>query len=75
MDAGEKHVGGAWAEDEGMFRRFTEVHYQRGYTLSVIRRLLGRSGLSFVEALDADTLGPVTRKSERIYCIAKEQGK
>lgn len=75
MDAGEKHVGGAWAEDEGMFRRLTEVHYQRGYTLSVIRRLLGRSGLSFVEALDADTLGPVTRKSERIYCIAKEQGK
>ena len=61
--------------DGGLFRRFTETHYQRGYTLSDIRRLVEMSGLLFVEALDADTLGEVTAQSERIYCIAREQGK
>lgn len=59
----------------GLFRRFTETHYQRGYTLSDIRGLIEKSGLLFVEALDADTLGEVTAQSERIYCIAREQGK
>ena len=59
----------------GLFRRFTETHYQRGYTLSDIRGLIEKSGLHFVEALDADTLGEVTAQSERIYCIAREQGK
>ena len=59
----------------GLFRRFTETHYQKGYTLSDIRGLIGKSGLLFVEALDADTLGEVTAQSERIYCIAREQGK
>lgn len=60
---------------EGLFRRFTETHYQRGYTLPVIRRLVEESGLRFVKALDADTLMEVTERSERIYCIAMEKGK
>ena len=60
---------------DGLFRRFTETHYQRGYTLAEIRRLVEESGLCFVEALDADTHGAVTAESERIYCIAREQGK
>ena len=59
----------------GLFRRFTETHYQRGYTLSDIRGLIEKSGLHFAEALDADTLGEVTAQSGRIYCIAREQGK
>ncbi len=61
--------------EKGLFRRFTETHFQKGYTLPVIRRLVEESGLAFVEALDADTLGEVTEQSERICCIAKEQGK
>ena len=60
---------------EGLFRRFTETHFQRGYTLPVIRRLVEESGLRFVEALDADTHGEVTEQSERICCIARENGK
>ena len=62
-------------QDGGLFRRFTETHYQRGYDLSDIRRLMEKSGLLFTEALDADTLGEVTQSSERIYCIARENGK
>lgn len=58
--------------DDGLFRRFSETHYQRGYTLPVIRELIEESGLVFTEALDADTLGEVTPQSERICCVARE---
>ena len=58
-----------------LFSRFQEVHFQRGYTLEEIKSLLGRAGLSFVRAYDADTLGEVTAQSERIYCVAQEKMK
>lgn len=54
------------------FRRFQEVHYQRGYRLSQMQALLQRAGLEFLEALDADTHGEVTEESERIYVVARK---
>lgn len=54
------------------FRRFQEVHYQRGYRLSQMKELLLRAGLEFLEALDADTHGEVTEESERIYVAARK---
>lgn len=62
-------------EENGLFSKHCEVHYQRGYTLEEIKSLIGLSGLEFVRAYDADTLLEVTPKSERIYCVAREQGK
>lgn len=62
-------------EDEELFRRFTETHYQRGYTLAQMKRLVEESGMEFVRALDADTREEVTGSSERIYVIAREKGK
>lgn len=60
---------------EEMFRRFQETHLQRGYTLTEMQCFLKCAGLEFVKAIDADTLGEVTKTSERIYCIARESGK
>lgn len=60
---------------EDMFRRFQETHLQRGYTLAEMKRFLESAGMEFVRAMDADTLGEVTETSERIYCIARENGK
>lgn len=57
------------------FLRFQEMHFQRGYTLEEIKALIESSGLAFVKAYDADTLGEVTDESERIYCVAQEKGK
>lgn len=54
------------------FRRFQEVHYQRGYRLEQIKVFLVQAGLEFLEALDADTLGAVTEESERIYVVARK---
>lgn len=62
-------------EQQELFRKFTETHIQRGYTLPVIRKLVERSGLVFKGALDADTHGEVTEASERIYVFAGEHGK
>lgn len=55
-----------------LFRRFQETHYQRGYCLEQMRRLVERSGLQFLEAIDADTHGAVTDESERIYIVARK---
>lgn len=60
---------------EDMFRRFQETHLQRGYTLAEMKRFLESAGMEFIRAMDADTLGEVTETSERIYCIARENGK
>ena len=57
------------------FRRFSEVHVQRGYTLEQMTSLLERAGMVLLEAVDADTSGPVTPESGRIYIVAREQGK
>lgn len=62
-------------EKNELFRKFTETHYQRGYTLDEMKHFIKEAGLQFVKAIDADTHKAPTKKSERIYVIAKEQGK
>lgn len=59
------------AEEDGRFRRFEEVHYQRGYELVTVRALLEGAGMEFVAAYDAFTHDPVREDSERIYVIAR----
>ena len=62
-------------EEDGLFRKFEENHYQRGYRLEQMKQALKEAGMEFVTALDADTHGEITDISERIYCIARECGK
>lgn len=62
-------------ENESLYRRYTETHYQRGYTLAEIQELLERAGLVFIEAYDADTKETPNDTSERICVIARENGK
>lgn len=69
-----------FSEEEGgengsLYRRYTETHYQRGYTLAEIQELLERAGLVFIEAYDADTKEMPNDMSERICVIARENGK
>lgn len=62
-------------EEDNLFRKFEENHYQRGYRIEQMKRALKEAGMEFITALDADTHGEVTDFSERIYCIARECGK
>ena len=59
------------AESDGIFRRFSEVHIQRGYTLQEMKQFLLTAGFSFVAALDEETRKEPTETSERIYIIAR----
>jgi len=59
-------------EENGLFRRFSENHYQRGYRVETICGLLQEAGLELVELLDADTREAVTEESERVYVAARE---
>lgn len=62
-------------EEGERFRRFTETHLQRGYTVEQMTGLVQKAGMLLVEVTDADTGEPVTEKSERVYIVAREQGK
>ena len=56
---------------EELYRKFSETHYQRGYTEEQMRRLLAAAGMQTELVLDADTLKAASKKSERIYIVAR----
>lgn len=58
-----------------LYRKYTETHFQRGYTLEEIRELLSSAGLIFQAAYDMDTREAAGEKSERVCVIARECGK
>lgn len=62
-------------ETEGLYRKYTEEHYQRGYELAQIKAYLEDAGLIFEEAFDAYTYDAPGQESERIFVIARESGK
>lgn len=52
------------------FRRFSEVHYQRGYTPDQIFALLKKAGMEILHIQDAETGGPLRDVSERVLIVA-----
>lgn len=62
-------------EKENLYRKYEETHFQRAYTLERVKELLKNAGMEFVAAYDAFTREPVKQTSERIYIIARENGK
>ena len=62
-------------DNDALYRKYRETHFQRGYTLEEIRELLSSAGLVFQAAYDMDTGEAAWGKSERICVIARECGK
>lgn len=62
-------------EENGLFRKHEETHYQRSYDLEQVKRALQAGGLKLEAVYDAFTHQPPNEASERIYIIAREQGK
>ena len=65
----------AQVSDGGLFRKFMETHYQRGYTLDEMKHFVEEAGMQFVTAIDAETHAEVMGESERVYVIARERMK
>ena len=62
-------------EEEALYRKYQESHFQKAYTLREIRGLIEKAGLKFVAAYDAYTKKAPMHTSERITVIAREHGK
>lgn len=62
-------------EEENVYRKYTEAHYQRAYSLDEVTMAINQAGMDFLAAFDAFTKAPVKEDSERIYIIARERGK
>lgn len=62
-------------EEDDLYRRFVETHYQKAYELEEVKRAIAEAGMEFVTVYDAFTRKAPDENSERVYFIAREQGK
>lgn len=62
-------------EEEDLFRRFEETHFQRGYTFEEMRSFVEQAGLEFIRAIDGDTDEEVCDTTQRVLMICRERGK
>ena len=60
---------------DGRFDKYEETHYQRAHDLETVKRAMAAGGLRFEAAYDAFTREEPGVECERIYMIAREQGK
>jgi SAM-dependent methyltransferase len=58
-------------EESGLYRRFEETHFQRGYDEATIRRLLEETGFELLKMIDSDTGAEATEETERLYAVAR----
>ncbi|MBR4175243.1 MAG: hypothetical protein IKR56_07890, partial [Lachnospiraceae bacterium] len=67
--------------EDGVFKRFQEIHYERAYALKEIAELLQEAGMEFVEAFAGYTrekIGPgddedLDRAIDRMVIVAREK--
>ncbi len=64
-----------FAREGELFRRFTETHFQRGYSLEEMTGFAEKAGMRVELVLDADTHKAPDECSERIYVVAREINK
>lgn len=62
-------------EQEDLYRKYTEEHVQRAYSLEEIKSLLAKANLEFLAAYDEFSTKAPNSKSTRIHVVAREQGK
>ena len=59
-------------EDEDLYEKYEETHYQRAYSLERVEELIGEAGLKLEAVYDAFTLQPPKPESQRVYFVARE---
>ena len=62
-------------EEGDTYRRFDEVHVQKGYEPERVKQLLEKAGLKVESVTDAYTGKPLSEDSERVLFTAREQKK
>ncbi|MBS6194171.1 MAG: class I SAM-dependent methyltransferase [Clostridiales bacterium] len=59
-------------EEDELYRRYEEFHYQKAYEVCRVIELLKEAGLEFIAVYDAFTRNTPGPESERVYLIARE---
>lgn len=62
-------------EENELFRKYEELHYQRAYHIEEVMNLIDKSGMKLLEVYDAFTRNKPQEDSERIYFVCREAGK
>ncbi|MBR0381645.1 MAG: class I SAM-dependent methyltransferase [Eubacterium sp.] len=60
-------------EEDGRYRKFSEMHIQAGYTYEMIAGLIRQSGLVLKKAFDGYSMRPADDTSERILFVCRKQ--
>ena len=58
-----------WVQEDASEHQFTEVHTQRAYTDAEVRAMMSAAGFALVDVLDAYTLRPPMRRSDRVFYV------
>lgn len=61
-------------DDDGQPKQFKEVHVQRGHSLEELTEWLGEAGFEVVEILHAYRFRKPTRRSDRVFFVARKTG-
>ena len=62
-------------KEDKRYDRFEEWHYQRAYEVEEILQLVREAGMEVLAVYDAFTREAPRKDSERVYIVAREQGK
>lgn len=62
-------------QEDGLYEKSEEIHYQKAYSAEEIKRLIEKSGMECLGIYDAYTKNPPAKESERLTFIAREHGK
>lgn len=62
-------------QENGLYRRFEEIHYQKAWSLDEIRRFVREAGMEFVAAYDGMSHEMPSWRCERMYIVVRENGK
>ncbi len=61
--------------ESGLYEKYEETHYQKGYEIQNVCDLLREAGLQVVTVCDALTMGQPAPESERVCFVARERRK
>lgn len=62
-------------KETGTYSRFEEFHYEKAYSTDLVRKLIEKSGMEFLDMYDAYSFDAPKSDSERVFFVAREKGK
>jgi len=62
-----------FAQDKDGYRRYDEVHVERGYSLQELKEIIKASGLELVSVYNELSFSKPTAKSQRVFFVCRER--